>query len=271
MKMKVKKISFEAIKIAVALVLVFPVLIAIIVSFQSLDEVYKLPYSLTMENPTWEHFAYALKSMKLSVYMKNTLVQILVCVPCQIITSLLTAYAFSYFQFPFKNLLFTVIVASMMIPRETVTITIFKMVAGWNMVDTYAGLTIVGLISVGAVFLFRQSMLSVPISLWEAAKMDGCGEMRFFAQILVPLCKSIIVAQTLLAVIGCYNDYLWPMLVTTKDTMRTIQTGIVYLTGVAHPGRTMAAVLIVLIIPIIMFIFGIDRIMEGVTAGAVKN
>ena len=271
MKMKAKKVSFEAVKIAVALVLIFPVLIAIIVSFQSLDEVYRLPYSLTVENPTWEHFVYALKSMKLSVYMKNTLVQIVVCVPFQIITSLLTAYAFSYFQFPLKDFLFTFIVASMMIPRETVTMTIFKMVAGWDMIDTYAGLTIVGLVSVGAVFLFRQSMLSVPISLWEAAKMDGCGEMRFFVRILVPLCKSIIVAQTLLAVIGCYNDYLWPMLVTTKDQMRTIQTGIVYLTGVAHPGRTMAAVLVVLIIPVIMFIFGIDRIMEGVTAGAVKN
>lgn len=271
MKKKAKKVTFEAIKILVALVLVFPVLIAIIVSLQSIDEVYKLPYSLSIENPSVEHFIYALQSMNLTNYLKNTFIQIIICVPCQIVTALLTAYAFSYFEFPFKKMLFTVIIASMMIPRETVTITIFKMVAGWKLIDTYAGLTIVGLVSVGAVFLFRQAMLSVPKSLWEAAIMDGCGEMRYFATILVPLCKSIIVAQTLLAVIGCYNDYLWPLLVTTKDTMRTIQTGIVYLTGVSHPGRTMAAVLIVLIIPIIMFIFGIDRIMEGVTAGAVKN
>lgn len=271
MKRKVKRISVEMVKIILALVLVFPVLIAFVVSFQSLDEVYRLPYSLSIEKPSWEHFSYALQSMNLFVYLKNTLIQILICVPFQIVTSLLTAYAFSYFEFPMKRLLFTVIIASMMIPRETVTITIFKMVAGWHLIDTYAGLTIVGLVSVGAVFLFRQAMLSIPISLWEAAKIDGCGEMRYFVRILVPLCKSIVVAQTLLALIGCYNDYLWPMLVTTKDTMRTIQTGIVYLTGVAHPGRTMAAVLIVLVIPIIMFIFGVDRIMEGVTAGAVKD
>lgn len=271
MKRRAKKLTVELIKIVIALVLVFPVLIAIVVSLQSIDEVYRLPYSLSIEKPSFEHFVYALQSMNLFGYLKNTLIQILICVPCQIITALLTAYAFSYFEFPMKKLLFSIIIASMMIPGETVTITIFKMVVKWNLVDTYAGLTITSLVSVGAVFLFRQSMLSVPTSLWEAAKLDGCGEMRYFGSILVPLCKSIIVAQTLLAVIGSYNGYLWPLLVTTKDSMRTIQTGIVYLTGVAHPGRTMAAVLIVLLIPIIMFIFGIDRIMEGVTAGAVKN
>ena len=271
MKRKVKKLSVELVKVAIALVLIFPVLIALVVSLQSIDEVYRLPYSLSIENPTFEHFIYALKKLNLFGYLKNTLIQILICVPCQIITALLTAYAFSYFEFPFKKLLFSIVIASMMIPGETVTITIFKMVVGWKMVDTYAGLAITGLVSVGAVFLFRQTMLSIPPSLWEAAKIDGCGEMKYFVSILVPLCKSIIVAQTLLALIGTYNSYLWPLLVTTKDSMRTIQTGIVYLQGMSHPGITMAAVLIVLIIPIIMFVFGIDRIMEGVTAGAVKN
>ena len=166
MKRKAKKLSSELIKIVIAFVLVFPVLVALIASLQSIDEVYRLPYSLSIANPTLEHFVYALQKMNLFGYLKNTLIVILICTPCQIITALLTAYAFSYFEFPFKNLLFTVIIASMMIPHETVTITLFKMIVSWKMVDTYAGLTITGLVSVGAVFLFRQAMLSVPTSLW---------------------------------------------------------------------------------------------------------
>jgi len=271
MKIKMKKATVLLIKMALAFVIVFPVLIAVIVSFQTLDEIHRLPYRLTLENPSWDNFVYAFQKMNLFVYLKNTLVQILIRVPCQIISSLLAAYAFSYFEFPLKKTLFAIMIAVMMIPGEAVTITIFKMVVKWNMVDTYLGLSITGLVSVGAAFMFRQAMLSTPISLWEAAKMDGCGRMQYFYRILVPICKSIIVSQTILSLIGTYNDYMWPLLVTTRDAMRTVQTGIVYLTGVSNTGYTMAAVLIVLALPVLLFVFGLDYIMEGVTAGAVKS
>lgn len=271
MKSKMKKSASLLIKIALAFVIVFPVLIAIVVSFQTMDEIYRLPYRLTLEAPSFDNFIYAFQNMNLLVYLRNTLMQILIRVPCQIITSLLAAYAFSYFEFPFKKTLFSIMIAAMMIPGEVVTITVFKMVVQWQMVDTYLGLSINALVSVGAAFMFRQAMMSTPRSLWEAAKMDGCGRMQYFVKILVPICKSIIVSQTILSLIGTYNDYMWPLLVTTRDAMRTVQTGIVYLTGVSNTGYTMAAVLIVLALPIILFIFGLDRIMEGVTAGAVKS
>ena len=271
MKSKIKKVIPGLIKILLAFVIVLPVLIAVVVSFQTVDEIYRLPYRLTLENPSWDNYIYAFQNMNLFVYLKNTLLQILMRVPCQIITSLLAAYAFSYFEFPFKNTLFAIMIAAMMIPGEAVTITVFKMVVKWQMVDTYMGLSITGLVSVGAAFMFRQAMLSTPRSLWEAAKMDGCGRMQYFVKILVPVCKSIIVSQTILSVIGTYNDYMWPLLVTTRDAMRTVQTGIVYLMGVANTGYTMAAVLIVLALPVLLFVFGLDYIMEGVTAGAVKS
>ena len=268
---KLKKIPFEAFKLLLVCVFVLPVVIALIVSLQSLDEVNKLPYSLTIEKPTLDNFFYAMSQINLLGYFKNTLIQIIICVPSQMITALLAAYAFSHFKFPMKNTLFAIMIASLMIPMETVTVSLFKMIVGWNMVNTYAGLTITGLINVSAVFMFRQNMLSVPKSIWEAATIDGCGYMRYFARILVPLCKPIIIAQTLLSVIWAYNDYFWPMLVTTTDSMRTIQTGIAFLKDVAHPGVMMSAVLVILAIPVILFIFGLDSITEGVTAGAVKN
>lgn len=268
---KIKNAPLELLKLLLACIFIIPIVVAVVVSFQSLDEVNRLPYELTIANPNWDNFVYALSQINLLGYFKNTLVQIAICVPCQMVTALLAAYAFSYFDFPLKNTLFAIMIASLMIPMETVTVSLFKMIVKWKLVNTYAALTITGLINVSAVFMFRQTMLAVPKSLWEAARIDGCGDIRYFISILIPLCKPIVIAQTLLSVIWAYNDYFWPMLVTTEDSMRTIQTGVAFLKDVAHPGVMMSAVLVILIIPTVMFIFGLDSITEGVTAGAVKN
>ena len=268
---KKKRILLAIIKILLACVFIFPLVIAVVVSLQSIEEVTRLPYQLTIESPNLNNFSYALSQVKLLGYFKNTLIQIAICVPCQMLTALMAAYAFSHFEFPMKNTLFAIMIASLMIPTETVTMTIFKMIVKWDLVNTYAALTITGLINVSAVFMFRQTMLTLPKSLWEAAKMDGCGSIKYFVSIIIPLCRTIIVAQTLLSVIWAYNDYFWPMLVTTTDSMRTIQTGIAFLKDVSHPGVMMSATLMILVIPILMFVVGLDSITEGVTAGAVKS
>ena len=230
-----------------------------------------IPFRLSVKNPTLDNIIYAFKYMNLLGYLKNTFVVIAICVPAQIITALMAAFAFSHFEFPFKNTLFTVMLMSMMIPSEVVIMTLYKMIMGWGLIDTYAGLTITHLISVSAVFMFRQNMLSLPKSLWEAAKIDGCGYMKYFIKILVPLCKTLIVARVLESFIANYNNHLWPLLVTTKDAMRTVQLGVVFIMGAEHYGIVMAAAAIVIIIPLLVYIFGLDLITEGLTSGAVKN
>ena len=271
MKKVLRKIPFNVLKLLLALAFVVPLAIAVTVSLQSIDEVNKLPYELSISDPSLDNFRYAMSQINLLGYFKNTLVQIIICVPCQIITALMAAYAFSHFNFKFKNTLFTIMIASLMIPMETVTVSLFKMVVSWDLVNTYIALCITGLVNVSAVFMFRQNMMSIPKSIWDAARIDGCGYIRYFVSILIPLCRPIIIAQTLLSVIWAYNDYFWPMLVTTSDSMRTIQTGVAFLKDVAHPGVMMSAVLVILVIPVLLFIFGLDSITEGVTAGAVKS
>ena len=271
MKKKVKGITLELFKILCAAMIVLPVIIAVVVSFQSEREVLSIPYKLSIANPTFDNYIYALKNMNLLQYGKNTFVQIAICLPAQMITALLAAYAFAYFEFPCKNLLFSLLLASMMIPGETVLMTQFKMIAKWNMVNTYAGLTIMFLTNVSALFMFRQCMLSLPKSLWEAARIDGCGRMRYFFKVLAPLCKSLVVAQAMTSFIGLYGNYMWPLLIMTVNDMRTLQTAIAYFQTASHPGLMFAAVIITLIIPVTMFVFGLDYIMEGMTAGAVKD
>ena len=101
--------------------------------------------------------------------------------------------------------------------------------------------------------------------------LDGCGEMRYLFSILIPLCKPIIAAYSLRAFIFIYNNYMWPLLVTTQDSMRTIQTGVAQLSWSSHAGLVLAAAMITSIIPLIVYFFGMDKIVEGMTAGAVKS
>ena len=121
--------------------------------------------------------------------------------------------------------------------------------------------------------MLRQHMMSLPPSLWEAARMDGCGHMRYFASVVLPLSKSIIIAKVLNGFIGVYNAYIWPMIVTSTEEMRTIQTGIAGLVRDMYwnPGGALAGAIICMVIPVVVYIFGTDQIVSGLTSGAVKS
>lgn len=271
MKRKHKRLISDLLKLLLGVIIILPLIIMLITAFMPKAQVLSLPFHLSIKNPTIDNFVYVFQYLDVLVYLKNTFIVILACVPMQIITALLAAYGFAYFDFPFKKTIFTILLMSMMIPGEVVIMTLFKMIVSWNLVNTYASLIITHLVSVGAMFMFRQNMLSLPRSLWEAARMDGCGYMKYFVSILVPLCKTLIVARVLESFIWTYNSHLWPLMVITTDSMKTVQLGVASLTGAQHSGIVLAATTVVLIIPVLIFVFGMDKISEGLTAGAVKN
>ena len=251
--------------------MIFQIVLALVVAFMPKADILTSPFQLTLENATLANYIEAIQYLNLGTYLKNTFVMIIVCLPARLLTSLLAAYAFSHFEFPFKSALFAVLLMVMMIPGEVLEVTLFKMILKWDMIDTYAGLTITGLTDVGAVFLFRQTMQSVPKELREASIIDGCGDMKYFASILVPICKTMVVVFALRGFVSIYNSYMWPLLVTTKDAMRTVQTGVAQISWSSHSGLTLAAATITSIIPLLIYFFGMDEIVEGMTAGAVKS
>ena len=271
MKKKAGSILFETIRILLGLCMLFPIILALFVAFMPKADILAAPFRLTLENATLANYIEAFQYLNLGTYMKNTFVMIAVCLPARLITSLLAAYAFSHFEFPFKNTIFAVLLTAMMIPGEVMEITLFKMILKWDLIDTYAGLTVTGLTDVAAVFLFRQTMQSMPKVLREAAVIDGCGDMRYFFHILVPMCKTMIITFALRAFVSIYNSYMWPLLVTTKDEMRTVQTGVASIAWSSHDGLTLAAATITSLIPLLIYFFGMDKIVEGMTAGAVKS
>ena len=269
--MKKKEIVADIFKICLGLVIVIPLILAAIISFMPKADIMKIPFQINLSNATLENYIYAFQYMNLLTYLKNSFIMVGIELPFKIFTALLAAYAFSHFEFPCKNLLFTVLLMTMMIPGEVIIMSLYKMIMRWGLIDTYAGLTVVGLTDVAAVFLFRQNMLTIPKELREAAVIDGCGNMKYFFKILTPMCKTIIAAYGLRAFINVYNNYMWPLLATTKDAMRTIQTGVAQLSWSSHNGLVLAAAMVTSIIPLIVYFFGMDSIVEGMTAGAVKS
>lgn len=273
MNMKMKNSAALALKILVGLVYVVSVFIAIFYSFHPNIDFAKGNLSLIPESPTLENYKYIFENVPTLNYFKNTLIMIMICILTQMLLDTVAAYAFSYYEFPCKNLLFTVFLTSMMIPGEVTIIANLLTVQKLNLINTYLGMTITSLTGVGGIFMLRQNMMSLPTELWEAAKMDGCGKNRYLFKVVFPLSKPVIAAQAINSFIGIYGAYLWPLLVTTTNEKHTIQIGMANLmsgTGSRY-GYVLAGAVISLIIPVTAFIFGQDYIVKGMTAGAVKS
>jgi sn-glycerol 3-phosphate transport system permease protein len=156
----------------------------------------------------------------------NSLVMALAIAIGKIAISIISAYAIVYFRFPFRMTCFWTIFLTLMLPVEVRIMPTFKVVADLGLLNSYAGLTIPLIASATATFLFRQFFLTVPEELTEAARIDGAGALRFFWSILAPLSKTNIAALAVILFIFGWNQYLWPLLVTTEEGMSTVVMGL---------------------------------------------
>lgn len=151
----------------------------------------------------------------------------------KIIFALFSAFALVYFELPLKRFLFAIIFSTMMLPVEVRIVPTFQVVASFSWLNTFTGLTLPLMASATATFLFRQFFKTVPKELVEAAKLDGAGPVRFFVDILLPLSRTQISALFIILFVYGWNQYLWPLVITTETNMATIVMGIRYLAGVA--------------------------------------
>ncbi|HLX79564.1 MAG TPA: sn-glycerol-3-phosphate ABC transporter permease UgpE, partial [Burkholderiales bacterium] len=158
--------------------------------------------------------------------MLNSLVMALVIACGKISISIISAFAFVYFRFPFRQAFFWMIFVTLMLPVEVRILPTYKVVADLGLIDTYTGLTLPLIASATATFLFRQFFLTIPDELAEAARIDGAGPMRFFRDVVLPLSRTNIAALFVIMFIYGWNQYLWPLLVTTQESMYTTVIGI---------------------------------------------
>jgi sn-glycerol 3-phosphate transport system permease protein len=201
------------------------------------------------------------------VMMLNSLVMALTIAIGKIAISILSAYAIVYFKFPLRMTFFWMIFLTLMLPVEVRILPTFKVVADLGLLNSYAGLTIPLIASATATFLFRQFFLTVPEELAEAARIDGAGPLRFFGHILLPLSRTNIAALFAILFIYGWNQYLWPLLMTTQEGMYTIVMGIKRMTAAAEAAANwnlvMATVLLAMLPPVTVVVLAQRWFIKG--------
>jgi sn-glycerol 3-phosphate transport system permease protein len=223
----------HAVLIAGILVISFPLYVTFVASTHTLDDILKVPMPLLPGVRLWENYWQALtagtsKDVTAPVgrMMFNSLVMALVIAFGKIAISIIASFAIVYFRFPLRNFFFWMIFVTLMLPVEVRIIPTFKVVSDLGMINSYVGLTLPLIASATATFLFRQFFLTVPEELAEAARMDGAGPLRFFWDVVLPLSKTSIAALFVIQFIYGWNQYLWPLLITTDESMYTAVIGI---------------------------------------------
>ena len=214
-------------------IIAFPLYLAFVASTHTADAIVQSPMPLLPGTHLWENYQAALfgsgklgSNTNVVRMMWVSFVVAMVITLGKIAISLLSAFAIVYFRFPFKMICFWAIFLTLMLPVEVRILPTYKVVADLGLLNSYAGLTLPLIASATATFLFRQFFLTVPDELVEAARIDGAGPMRFFKDILVPLSRTSIAALFVIQFIYGWNQYLWPLLMTTSEDMYPVVIGI---------------------------------------------
>jgi sn-glycerol 3-phosphate transport system permease protein len=214
-------------------VIAFPLYITFVASTLTLDQILHVPMPLVPGDQLWENYSKALTAgakgaaaAPVARMMLNSLVMAVAIALGKIAISLIASFAIVYFRFPLRNFFFWMIFVTLMLPVEVRIIPTYKVVSDLGMLNSYVGLTLPLIASATATFLFRQFFLTIPEELAEASRMDGAGPMRFFFDVVLPLSKTSMAALFVIQFIYGWNQYLWPLLVTTDESMYTAVIGI---------------------------------------------
>lgn len=260
-------------KSLIGLLIISPLIIGICFSFQKESELAVYPLKFLTASPTLENYLEVFRKLPLLTYLKNSGIVCLIAIAAQIIISCMAAYGFVYFEFPGKKLLFSLVLMTTMIPGEVVVITNYTTIQSLHLTNSYAGLVLPSLISGTAIFLMRQFFMTLPKDYKEAATLDGCGELAFLWRIAVPMAMPTIASLAVYLFVMIYNQFFWPLLVTNNSAMRTVQIGISMLvTGdTLNYGQILAGAVVAIIPTAVIYIFGQDYMINGMTAGGIKG
>jgi len=271
-KLMMKAMQYAILSVA-ALIILFPVLYAVIVSLETASESVAYPPIFIPSEFYWQSYVKAMETAPLFSYIINSFVVSAVVTVGQLITASLAAYAFSFMEFPGRKYIFYLFLSTMMIPWEVTIIPNYFTVKELGWLDTYQGLSVPFLATAFGTFLLRQAFMTLPRQLFDAARIDGCGHLRFFLTMVLPLSRPALGTLAVYAFLMTYNQYLWPLLITNSDTMRTVQIGLSMLQWdqSASWNTMMAGVVLVLLPTAILLIAGQKQLVRGLTAGAVKG
>ena len=273
MKKIISKFTTYTILIIGALFILIPFVWMLSTSLKPYNEVLIMPPKFIPSKFMWENYRIALEAAPFKRYFLNSLFVTTMITMGEILTAILAAFAFSNLNFKGKDILFTVLMGTMMVPSEVLTIPNFVTLSKLEWIDTYKALIIPWCASIYSIFLLKQHFQSIPKELYYASKMEGCKDFKFLWTMIVPLSKPAIVTLTLLKVIGSWNSFMWPLIVTNSDRLRTLPVALsAFSNEVGTDYNILMAATNLIIIPImILYVFLQKHIIVGISKSGIKG
>lgn len=226
-------------------------------------------------SPTLQNYVDAFTAVPLARYFANTLIFTVATTSIMMVVTILAAFALARMNFRGKNLAFTILLSLMMIPNELVIITNYTTITNLDMRNTFAGLILPSVTSVFYIYLLKENFAQVPDELYYAAKVDNTSDLKYLCKVMIPICRPTIVTIAILKVIECWNSYVWPRLVTDDQMYFLVSNGIQEIRengfGRENIPAMMAAVVVISVPLIVLFLVFRKKIMSGVSRGGIKG
>lgn len=259
-----------------ALVVLFPFYWMVLTSFKSYSAYNSeyIPKFFTL-SPTLQNYVDAFTAVPLGRYFLNTVLFTVVTTALMLVVIILAAFAFARLDFRGKNVAFVIFLSLMMIPNELVIITNFVTITNLNLRNSFPGLILPSVTSVFYIYLLKENFEQVGDTLYYAAKVDGTSDFKYLLKVLIPISKPTLITITILKVIECWNSYVWPRLITDDENYFLVSNGIQEIRengfGRENIPAMMAAVVVISLPLIVLFLFFRKKVMEGVSRGGTKG
>ena len=256
-----------------AMLIVLPILWTCLSAFRPPKMIIQFPPTYFPRAWVMDNFIDVFKRIPILLYVKNTFLFAIVTTVVSLLFNAMAGYAFARVQFKGKNVIFTILMASMMIPFQVIMLPLFMELHFLGLVDTFAGLVVPRFAGVVGIFFMRSFYTTLPKQLEEAGRLDGLTEFGIFFRIMMPLCKYALVTQAVLSFTGAWNDLLWPLLMTNSPDKRMLSNGIVYFVGqsTTNYGPAFAAGLISIVPLLLIFIFGQKYFVNSIVSSGMKE
>lgn len=272
---KTKLLLIWIIMLAGAILMAIPFWVMAVTSLVGPDEVFQMPPRLWPKVFHWENYARLFQQAPMGIYFFNSVVVSVVTTLGHVLFSAMAGYAFSRLHFPHKNKIFFVFLMTMMVPPQVNIVPLFFLMKSFHWLDSYAALIVPGLFGAFGVFMLRQWFNGLPKELEEAARMDGCNPWQIFWKVALPLATPALAALGIFVFINTWNSFMWPLIVTNSESMRTLPVGIATLKGSFRDTTDwtvlMAAATLSILPVVIVFLIGQKQFMKGILAGSVKE
>ncbi|MFB5759215.1 carbohydrate ABC transporter permease [Paenibacillus medicaginis] len=267
------KIAAHAVLLAGAITMILPFLWSVSTSLKNISEVFVFPPTLFGESIQWENYLRISDRFPFMTYLLNSVKITVIAVVAQLITSSMAGYVFARLKFRHRELLFGLYLATMMIPAQVTLIPNFIIMRFYNLVDTHWALILPALVSAFGTFLLRQFFLTIPASLEDAAKIDGCTPFGVYWRIFIPLSKPAMATLGVFVFMGMWNDFLSPLVYINSQEMMTLPLGLASMQGMySTDWPVLMAGTVITIIPLIaVFLLAQDFFIKGITLSGLKG